>query len=38
LIASAEIHLTECAYRHDWRREDKLSDHSALVADFDVRP
>jgi exodeoxyribonuclease-3 len=36
LIASAEIRLTECAYRHDWRREDKLSDHSALVAEFEV--
>jgi hypothetical protein len=24
--------VSECAYRHEWRREDKLSDHSALVA------
>jgi exonuclease III len=32
LIASAEVEVTECAYRHDWRREDRLSDHSALVA------
>jgi exonuclease III len=36
LIASAEIDLTACSYRHDWRREDKLSDHSALVAEFEV--
>jgi exonuclease III len=36
LIASAEVDLTACAYRHDWRREDKLSDHSALVAEFEV--
>ena len=32
LIASAEVDVLECAYRHDWRREDRLSDHSALVA------
>jgi exonuclease III len=32
LIASAEVEVSECAYRHDWRREDTLSDHSALVA------
>jgi exonuclease III len=32
LIASAEVEVSECAYRHEWRREDKLSDHSALVA------
>jgi exonuclease III len=32
LIASAEVEVTECAYRHDWRRDDGLSDHSALVA------
>ena len=37
LIASAEIDVTACAYRHDWRRADKLSDHSALVAEFGVR-
>jgi exonuclease III len=36
LIASAEVEVTECAYRHDWRREDKLSDHSALVAELHV--
>jgi exonuclease III len=36
LIASAEVDLTACSYRHDWRREDKLSDHSALVAELDV--
>ena len=32
LIASAEVAVAECAYRHDWRRDDRLSDHSALVA------
>jgi exonuclease III len=32
LIASAEVEVSECAYRHEWRRVDKLSDHSALVA------
>jgi exonuclease III len=37
MIASAEVELSACAYRHDWRRADKLSDHSALVADFAVR-
>ena len=36
LIASAEVEVTTCAYRHDWRREDKLSDHSALVAELSV--
>jgi len=36
LIASAEVDVTACSYRHDWRREDKLSDHSALVAELDV--
>ena len=37
LIASAEVAVTACAYRHDWRRTDKLSDHSALVAELSVR-
>ena len=37
LIASAEVDVTACSYRHDWRREDKLSDHSALVAELSVR-
>ena len=36
LIASAEVDLTACSYRHDWRRDDKLSDHSALVAELSV--
>ena len=36
LIASAEVEVTACSYRHDWRREDKLSDHSALVAELSV--
>jgi exodeoxyribonuclease III len=37
LIVSAEIEVHSCAYRHDWRRDDKLSDHSALVAELSVR-
>jgi exonuclease III len=37
LIASAEVDVTACAYRHDWRRDDRLSDHSALVAELSVR-
>jgi exonuclease III len=37
LIASAEVEVSECTYRHDWRREDRLSDHSALVAKLAVR-
>jgi exonuclease III len=36
LIVSAEIEVTACSYRHDWRRDDKLSDHSALVAELRV--
>jgi exodeoxyribonuclease-3 len=36
LIASAEVTVTTCSYRHDWRRDDKLSDHSALVAELSV--
>jgi endonuclease/exonuclease/phosphatase family metal-dependent hydrolase len=36
LIASAEVTVTACAYRHDWRRTDGLSDHSALVAELHV--
>jgi endonuclease/exonuclease/phosphatase family metal-dependent hydrolase len=36
LIASAEVSVTACSYRHDWRREDRLSDHSALVAELSV--
>jgi len=37
LIASAEVDVSECVYRHDWRREERLSDHSALVARLSVR-
>jgi exodeoxyribonuclease III len=36
LIASAEVDVTACSYRHDWRRTDRLSDHSALVAELSV--
>jgi exodeoxyribonuclease III len=37
LIASAEVEVAACSYRHDWRREEKLSDHSALVAELSPR-
>jgi exonuclease III len=36
LIASTEVTVSTCSYRHDWRRDDRLSDHSALVAELDV--
>jgi exonuclease III len=36
LIASSEVTVTACSYRHDWRRDDRLSDHSALVAELSV--
>src|SRR5215217_138435 len=36
LIASSDVTVTACSYRHDWRRTDKLSDHSALVAELHV--
>ena len=36
LIVSAEVEVTACSYRHDWRRDDTLSDHSALVAELHV--
>ncbi len=36
LIASPEVGVTACSYRHDWRREDRLSDHSALVAELSI--
>ena len=36
LIVSAEIDVLSCSYRHDWRRELRLSDHSALVAEIRV--
>lgn len=38
LIVSAEIEVEECSYRHQWRRELKLSDHSPLVARLSARP
>jgi exonuclease III len=37
LIASAEVTVKACSYRHDWRRDDRLSDHSALVAELSIR-
>ncbi len=37
LIVSAEVGVVACDYRHDWRRERGLSDHSALVAHLVVR-
>ena len=36
LIASPEVSVSACSYRHDWRRDDRLSDHSALVAELSV--
>ncbi len=36
LIASTEVTVSTCSYRHDWRRADRLSDHSALVAELHV--
>jgi exonuclease III len=36
LIASTDVTVSACFYRHDWRRDDRLSDHSALVAELDV--
>jgi exonuclease III len=33
IFASADLEPTSCAYHHAWR-EDGLSDHSALEADF----
>jgi exonuclease III len=35
LIVSAEIGVTGCGYRHDWRKELGLSDHSALWAELE---
>ena len=37
LIASDDVTVSACSYRHDWRRKDRLSDHSALVAELSVR-
>ena len=37
LIASDDVTVSTCSYRHDWRSEDRLSDHSALVADLSVK-
>ena len=34
LIVSPELEVLDCSYRHDWRRELSLSDHSALVAEL----
>ena len=34
LIVSAEVGVTACHYRHHWRKELGLSDHSALVAEI----
>lgn len=32
LVVSADVHVERADYRHEWRRELRLSDHSALVA------
>jgi exonuclease III len=37
LVASADVRVERVEYRHDWRRELRLSDHSALLAEFDVK-
>lgn len=37
LIVSDEVTVTACSYRHDWRREGRLSDHSALVAEITIQ-
>jgi len=36
LIVSEEIEVIECGYRHEWRTEHKLSDHSPLIAALGV--
>jgi exonuclease III len=36
LVVSAEIDVSGCDYRHDWRKELGLSDHSALVAELEI--
>jgi exonuclease III len=36
LIVSEEIEVIECAYRHEWRTELKLSDHSPVVAELSL--
>ena len=36
LVVSADVEVRRVEYRHDWRRELRLSDHSALVAELDV--
>jgi len=36
LIVSEEVEVIECGYRHEWRTELKLSDHSPLVTELDV--
>jgi exonuclease III len=36
LIVSEQIDVIECGYRHEWRTELKLSDHSPLVAELTV--
>ena len=35
LVVSSDVRVERIEYRHDWRRERKLSDHSALVAVVD---
>jgi exonuclease III len=36
LIVSPEVGVDDCRYRHEWRTELKLSDHSPLVAELTV--
>jgi exonuclease III len=34
LVVSAEVQVERVEYRHEWRRDLRLSDHSALVAEL----
>jgi exonuclease III len=34
LVVSADVQVERVEYRHEWRRELRLSDHSALVAEL----
>jgi exonuclease III len=36
LIVSEEIEVIECGYRHEWRTQLKLSDHSPLAAELSL--
>jgi endonuclease/exonuclease/phosphatase family metal-dependent hydrolase len=36
LVVSDDVRVARVEYRHEWRRELRLSDHSALVAEVDA--